>query len=107
MNYTIIKGVEHIENITGRKKENLDPQQILVGYMANKLDECHEVLQEMDTTKKKDIEILRSTEKYMKERNIPFAITQKKNSRYNYFYVYGPEITRQKSESKKLPIGSC
>ena len=104
MHYEIINGVEFIEGIYSKSGEHLDDQKIIRGFKITLLTRCYKMLEKTRGNYPIEIATMNSWEKYLVSKNIPFAITEYiKGTEYLYnLFVYGTEIVRGKSESKKL-----
>ena len=104
MHYKIINGVEFIEGIYNKQGELQEEQRIIRGHRITSLDRCYKMLERTKSIHPVEILTLNSWEKYLVSKDIPFAITEFKIGNCNSYnlFVYGTEIVRGKSESKKL-----
>lgn len=108
MNYNLINGVEHIENIFNIHGERKEDEKIVKGYKIMQLDKCYQMLSRIKTELEREVELLEKWSAYLVKKDIPFAVTEICSENIYYFkmYVYGIEIVKEKSESKKITSGS-
>ena len=108
MNYNLINGVEHIENIFNIHGERKEDEKIVKGYKIMQLDKCYQMLSRISDSKAGEMIILEKWSDYLVKKDIPFAVTKICSENIYYFklYVYGTEIVKEKSESKKIAVSS-
>ena len=108
MNYNLINGVEHIENIFNIHGERKEDEKIVRGYKIMQLDKCYQMLSRIKAELAWEVSLLEKWSDYLVKKDIPFAVTKICSENIYYFkmYVYGTEVVKEKSESKKIAAGS-